>query len=143
MLLLRVPIGPTISKEHRSHLVLHFGRSVKKRIPVCCSKQTRLHPNRHAELLNPAFAQLVGDGDAILVLIKVTVEMIELEPDLLKHLDGGRIVLVDLDKELLQLQIAIAYGCPTASRPYTTSSPAGPCSSRNPCGDPSYQQPSR
>ena len=107
------------------------------------SKQTRPHPNRHTELLNPASAQLVGDGDAILVFIEVTIVIEEMEPDLLKHLYGGSIVLVDLDKELLQLQVAIAYELPNESSAYTTSSPATPSSTRSPYGDPFYPQPSR
>ena len=107
------------------------------------SKQTRLHPNRHAELLNPAFAQLVGDGDAILVFVEVAVVMVEVESNLLKHLYGGSVVLVDLDEELLQLQIAVAYGSPKEGNAYTTSSPATPSSIRSPCDDPSCRQPSR
>ena len=61
---------------------------------------------RHANLLEPLLAQLVGHLDSILVLLEVAVVAVEGEADLLKQLDRGRVVLLDLHEELLQLRIA-------------------------------------
>ena len=119
-----------------------FTKGEKENTPPFVKTNTP-HPNGHSEFLNPASAQLVGDGDPILVLVEVTVVVVEVVADLLEHLYGGNVVLVDLDKEGLQRQIAIAYDSSNANSPYTTSSPTTPCSTRSPCGDPSYRQPSR
>lgn len=119
-----------------------FTKGEKENTPPFVKTNTP-HPNGHSELLNPTSAQLVGNGDAIFVLVEVTVVVVEVITYLLEHLYGGNVVLVDLDKEVLQLQIAIAYDSQNANSPYTTSSPATPCSIRSPCGDPSCRQPSR
>ena len=65
-----------------------------------------VHFEGESDLLEPLLAQLVGHLDSVLVLVKMTVVAVEGEADLLKHLYGGRVVLLDLDEELLQLGVA-------------------------------------
>lgn len=65
-----------------------------------------VHFEGESDLLEPLLAQLIGHLDSVLVLVKMTVVAEEGEADLLKHLYGGRIVLLDLDEELLQLGVA-------------------------------------
>ena len=74
---------------------------------TCVCGKNKTHADWKTEILDPLLSQRVVNLQTVFVLIEVVVEVVELEAQLLEHLDRRSVVLVDLHEELLQLHVAV------------------------------------